>query len=620
MTPITRRSTKSLAGAMVAALALLVGALPMPMSVAAAGELLTGERLWYAPGASGIDEESYVGSLTGSFDCAAGSFEAAVEGGNAYGPYPGSFSHALTFAWMGGEVGQFDLDFEIEADDTTVSGTASWAGNYVEVTCTSDEEDGEVFTKLRLSEPVELSYSAEFDGAGGQASESGSMRASIGFDCGERTDDLSLFCEGSIFLTFGPPPTTPPYVPPAPYMVVSNSMGSSIGSFEGTTSGSFSCGALSVLDMDVAGNAYGPYPGTFTESVHVALQGDLVEAFDVQFTILSGDTTVTGSASYPGGTADGHCGTSFEEDDGLSYNFGVGVIQLQYEATIESPEATTTVAGWASASVNLYCLGSSMFTENCAVATSILEWLVPDVVGEDGEASTGDAVDEENPSAVSVSNPAGGTIEITRTYASSGQSSSYIVLGQSYIVEAENPASVNDPMVFTFLLHSALLYDYENDEPIDPASVTVLRNGEPAGACSASGLVADPDPCVYSRTIDGDGNLKLVILSSYASLWSVVALRAGDPTAAAIADAVESLPTSAFKARGSRDALVSRLTETQRSIDAGRNAIAVRQLANLRRQVDGCGSKADRDDLIVSCPAQLEIRNLVDELIAHLGG
>jgi len=41
-------------------------------------------------------------------------------------------------------------------------------------------------------------------------------------------------------------------------------------------------------------------------------------------------------------------------------------------------------------------------------------------------------------------------------------------------------------------------------------------------------------------------------------------------------------------------------------------------LDNLRKHVDGCGASADNNDWIIDCPAQLEVRALIDLLIANL--
>ena len=52
----------------------------------------------------------------------------------------------------------------------------------------------------------------------------------------------------------------------------------------------------------------------------------------------------------------------------------------------------------------------------------------------------------------------------------------------------------------------------------------------------------------------------------------------------------------------------------------GKVAGAVHKLENIREHVDGCGTDADGDDWIRSCGEQEQSRDLVDLLIANLGG
>lgn len=89
-----------------------------------------------------------------------------------------------------------------------------------------------------------------------------------------------------------------------------------------------------------------------------------------------------------------------------------------------------------------------------------------------------------------------------------------------------------------------------------------------------------------------------------------------------LADLLDSLADAVFASGdgGHRTAMQSRLDGIEADILAGDLAAAVRKLENLRRRVDGCGSAADMNDWIVDCPAQVEVRDLIDTLIAGLGG
>lgn len=86
------------------------------------------------------------------------------------------------------------------------------------------------------------------------------------------------------------------------------------------------------------------------------------------------------------------------------------------------------------------------------------------------------------------------------------------------------------------------------------------------------------------------------------------------------AAAVGSLPDADFHSGGNRNALTSRLENIEADIAAGDIATAVTKLMNLRIRIDGCGATADTNDWIVDCPSQLLVRDLIDTLLAGLGG
>ncbi len=72
--------------------------------------------------------------------------------------------------------------------------------------------------------------------------------------------------------------------------------------------------------------------------------------------------------------------------------------------------------------------------------------------------------------------------------------------------------------------------------------------------------------------------------------------------------------------------MLSQLEAIEKAVAAGNSTQAVRRLENLRRTVDGCpdtataGEVRDRNDWIVDCDAQREIRTLIDVLISNLSG
>jgi hypothetical protein len=78
---------------------------------------------------------------------------------------------------------------------------------------------------------------------------------------------------------------------------------------------------------------------------------------------------------------------------------------------------------------------------------------------------------------------------------------------------------------------------FELDVSLIPAGVgldaiEVFRDGVAAPTCTGTPGTADPDPCVLSRTLQPDGDLVIVVLSSHASLWTF-GIRACPPNPAA---------------------------------------------------------------------------------------
>ena len=82
--------------------------------------------------------------------------------------------------------------------------------------------------------------------------------------------------------------------------------------------------------------------------------------------------------------------------------------------------------------------------------------------------------------------------------------------------------------------------------------------------------------------------------------------------------AVSALADSAFKGNGHKTAILAQLDNIEKRVLQGQVDQALNQLGHLRSKMDGCGTAADNTDWIIDCTAQLEIRALVDLLIANL--
>lgn len=84
-----------------------------------------------------------------------------------------------------------------------------------------------------------------------------------------------------------------------------------------------------------------------------------------------------------------------------------------------------------------------------------------------------------------------------------------------------------------------------------------------------------------------------------------------------VARIIISLPDKAFKSKGQRTAILSQLDNIERATAEGHITVAVQDLKNLRKHLDGCQPKADNDDWIVDCGAQIKVRNALDILLAN---
>jgi hypothetical protein len=84
---------------------------------------------------------------------------------------------------------------------------------------------------------------------------------------------------------------------------------------------------------------------------------------------------------------------------------------------------------------------------------------------------------------------------------------------------------------------------------------------------------------------------------------------------------VSALPNSSFDRARSRGSILSQLDKAESLIKSGKTRRASDTLQSLRGHLDGCGTsdgRADRGDWIVDCEDQIEVRRLLDDLIAAI--
>ncbi|HEU4864284.1 MAG TPA: hypothetical protein VFU44_11015 [Candidatus Limnocylindria bacterium] len=83
-------------------------------------------------------------------------------------------------------------------------------------------------------------------------------------------------------------------------------------------------------------------------------------------------------------------------------------------------------------------------------------------------------------------------------------------------------------------------------------------------------------------------------------------------------NAVAALGADAFKGNGHQTAILAQLDNVEKRVSQGKVDQGLTELAHLREKMDGCGTSADNTDWIVDCTAQVQIRALLDLLVANL--
>ena len=134
--------------------------------------------------------------------------------------------------------------------------------------------------------------------------------------------------------------------------------------------------------------------------------------------------------------------------------------------------------------------------------------------------STGATATPQEPLQTEVGIPAGvsGSVSVLPT-AGGAPPAGYALLPGSPTLTIEAPAaSVAAPLRLSFTLDASLLVG----PPAIPAtSIVPTRDGVAVADCTAP-TSATPDPCVESRTTDGQGDVQIVVRTSHASRWSFV--------------------------------------------------------------------------------------------------
>ena len=132
------------------------------------------------------------------------------------------------------------------------------------------------------------------------------------------------------------------------------------------------------------------------------------------------------------------------------------------------------------------------------------------------DSGTGQPTDTDTQT-TSVTTPAGGPVEIEETGThSESLPSGYSFFGQQVNITADPSANPN-PLVLTFKFDASII------NPPAPGDVIVRRSGVEVPDCNPlNGTNADPDPCVESQGVDGNGDLVIVVYTTAASPWDFI--------------------------------------------------------------------------------------------------
>lgn len=128
--------------------------------------------------------------------------------------------------------------------------------------------------------------------------------------------------------------------------------------------------------------------------------------------------------------------------------------------------------------------------------------------------STGEEATPADPAETSVTTPNAGAVSILEEPAAGPPAAGFTSLGWQVAITAP-AASAADPLVIAFRLDASIVPPGE-----DETTVQVFKDGVPVPDCTGAPGTAEPDPCVASRELLADGDVRLTILTSAASVWT----------------------------------------------------------------------------------------------------
>ncbi len=126
---------------------------------------------------------------------------------------------------------------------------------------------------------------------------------------------------------------------------------------------------------------------------------------------------------------------------------------------------------------------------------------------------TGVGATPTDPVQTTITSPSGGDLSITTGALSGSPPAGYAFLGHEVEITAD-PATETNPLVIQFELDQSTLGS------ATAATLQIFRNGVVIPDCPGATQAVPDDPCVSDRTILGNGNVRITILTSHASHWN----------------------------------------------------------------------------------------------------
>jgi hypothetical protein len=223
------------------------------------------------------------------------------------------------------------------------------------------------------------------------------------------------------------------------------------------------------------------------------------------FVVAGGSVQLVGNCSDPDGDPIASCSLVF--DATLQLNGG-SLIPNGICQAVFTPAASTTTASFR------YVATDSR--NQTSVPRTVTITVIPDAPGP-SSVSTGTTTTDTDPFNAAVQTSSAQPVVIGERGTSVPPSDGFSLLSTEWNIQAPAQTAA-DPLRLTFLVDHTQL-------PLS-GRVEVFRdlatNPDPIGACTGPAGQASPDPCVVSRdTVNAEGDVAIVVLSSHASQWNL---------------------------------------------------------------------------------------------------